>query len=100
MISLITITALALYATGPLQEPGMLLHPLRRWLNARRISSYISKPLYGCPPCMASVWGSLVWFFFGIDFLSIQWPLFVLATSGLTYLLIYNFPYHDDSIND
>lgn len=95
MIEPIIITALALYAAGVLQSEGMLLQPLRKWLNGKGIPVFLAKPLYACPPCMASIWGSIVWFFVGVDFFSVDWPLFVFSVCGLTYILIYNFPYDD-----
>lgn len=95
MIELIAITSLALYATGVLQQEGMLLYPIRQWLDKRNLPYLIAKPLYLCPPCMASIWGSLVWFFVPGQVFCIGWPLFCLAVCGFTYLLIHNFPFDD-----
>lgn len=29
------------------------------------LPTWIYKPLYGCPPCMASIWGIIGWFVLG-----------------------------------
>jgi hypothetical protein len=44
----------------------------------------LSKPLGMCMPCMASVYGSAIWFLTGGDLW--QWPLFVLSLSGIMRL--------------
>jgi hypothetical protein len=48
----------------------------------------VNKPIFMCPPCMASLWGSAVWFYLGGGFW--LWPVFVLALSGLNVLVVQN----------
>lgn len=43
---------------------------------------YIRKPLYDCLPCMASVWGSAVYFVHGNP-LNWNWLFFVLLCCGI-----------------
>ncbi len=93
MIETIIITGLSLYALGLMQAEGMLLHGVRVWLDKKRIPSFLRKPLYKCPPCMASIWGSVVWGFFSISFFTPGWPLFCLSVCSVSYILIYLFPY-------
>lgn len=58
------------------------------WLGKiwdRRFPEWVSKPLYTCPPCMASVHGSWIWFLAGGD---LTWGFpFVLALSGLNRII-------------
>lgn len=95
MLTLTVITSLALYALGMLQQENMLLHPIRKRLDRIKLPYWLTSPLYSCPPCMSSIWGSGVWFLSVPDPLCFDWPIFVLSTSAVTYLIIYNFPYND-----
>jgi len=68
---------------------GMLLG----WLGDiwdKRLPKVLQKPIYACPPCMSSVWGSATWFFLdgGIEPL---WPVFCLALCGILKILAHNF---------
>ncbi len=54
----------------------------------RRFPEVVLKPIFLCPPCMASLWGSTVWFIFGGDL--IFWVPFVLALSGLNRIVAGN----------
>lgn len=52
-----------------------------------RIWKWLEKPLWACALCMASVYGSLVWFgVYGFTAWE-YWPLFCVALSGSIYLL-------------
>lgn len=62
------------------------------WLGdiwERRLPDAFNKPLWQCPPCMASVHGTWVWFLTGgsLDF---WWIAFVLALSGAMKLIVEN----------
>jgi len=62
------------------------------WLGDRlesRYPEFVLKPVFLCLCCMASLWGSAVWFYTGGDLL--QWPLYVLALSGALKLLPMSF---------
>jgi hypothetical protein len=43
----------------------MILYPVREWLNNKipntGAGNLLYKPLIGCPPCYASLWGSLIY---------------------------------------
>jgi hypothetical protein len=64
--------------------PGMIFG----WLGKiwdRRLPEAFQKPIYSCPPCMASVYGSAVWVLAGG---SVElWVPYVLALSGLNRLV-------------
>lgn len=55
-------------------------------LAIRKIEKYINKPFFECPPCMASVWGSLFyWSIFGQDIKT--WVVCVLISSILNKII-------------
>lgn len=64
--------------------PGMILG----WLGnvwEKRLPDAINKPLWSCPPCMASVHGTWIWMLFGGGLG--MWLPFVLALSGLNRIV-------------
>lgn len=65
-------------------KPDMILG----WLGDiwdRRLPDAINKPVWSCPPCMASVHGTWIWFLAGGDLT--WWVPFVLALSGLNRIV-------------
>ena len=67
--------------------PGMILG----WLGdvfERRLPEALQKPLYSCPPCLASIYGSIMWFLLGGD--TTLWIPFVIALSGFNRILASN----------
>lgn len=66
---------------------GMLLERLGDRLE-RTEPAWLNKPLWICPPCMSSVWGTAIWFATGGDW--IWWPAFVLALCGVLKLCVHN----------
>jgi hypothetical protein len=68
--------------------PGMILGSLGDWME--KWPKWLSKPLGLCPPCMASVYGTTVYFTTGGEY-SWWWaPAFVIALSGLMKLIAHN----------
>lgn len=67
---------------------GMILGWLGDRLEAR-YPEFLLKPIFLCVCCMASVWGSAVWFLTGGDFF--YWPFYVVALSGLMKLIPVSF---------
>lgn len=63
-------------------------HMIFGWLGKiwdRRLPEMLQKPLYSCPPCLASTIGSAVWFYSGG---SLEWWLpYVLALSGVNRII-------------
>lgn len=50
-------------------KPGMILGDIGDWLEyyaklllGKEGGEYVCKPLFRCPPCMASIHGTYVWF--------------------------------------
>lgn len=67
--------------------PGMIFG----WLGDtfdKRLPAALQKPLYSCPPCLASVYGSIMWFLLGGD--TTLWLPFVLALSGFNRIVASN----------
>lgn len=73
-------------------RPGMLLGNiadtieagLKAWFGHEQ-GEYITKPLFRCPPCMASLHGSYVWFVAGGDWW--MWFPFVICLCGVNSFL-------------
>lgn len=65
----------------------------------RYAGKWICKPLFRCPVCMASFWGS---FIFAISGLTVYyWPVYVIALAGIQFLLIeYLYPEDVESIQE
>lgn len=123
LLILIVITSIALYGSKVTWQEGMIAVPVKRWLDVHlsgyimkcelfpehgvhytqqkecrryRIGRYLSKPLYACPACMASIWGSII---YSLN-MSSTWNigemvLFDFATCGLTWILMWQFPFDD-----
>lgn len=57
------------------------------------VTEWICKPLFSCANCMASLWGTIVYWIYFVDFtpqnLTI-WPFYLLALCGLSKLTLDN----------
>lgn len=115
LLVLIVITSIALYGSKVTWQEGMIFEKPKKlfdWLLFKfiedvgppnfaeriqaRIGRYLSKPLYACPACMVSVWGSMVYYFCVSSTNHIvNYPVFLLATCGLTWILMWQFPFDD-----
>jgi len=69
----------------------MALWFVRRWC-IKNLGVFWSKPFVLCPPCMASVWGTIFYFTFLLVFqininifAVIIWPFYCVTLSGLNY---------------
>jgi len=54
----------------------------------RRLPVPFQKPLYTCPPCLASTYGTIMWFLLGGDV--ILWIPFIIALSGFNRIVASN----------
>lgn len=95
-------------------DEGMIFHGLHKWFigwdriekvpgkSRERIPIWIQKPLYSCPICMASVWGSMgytmgTYFLFGWSAqLLILWPIYCFALAGLNGIIYNLYPGCDE----
>lgn len=82
----LTLAVAALWIVGvwTLFLPGMLLQPFGDWASYF-LGKMAVKPLFACPMCMASVHGSLAWWFCGGVLL--WWVPFVLCLCGTMKIL-------------
>ena len=83
MIEYIAITSLAIIMIYATTKEGMIasfVPPLLWWLP-----SWLKKPLYECPVCMCSVWGSI--FFLLTPLHPIQYPVFILAVGACNLII-------------
>lgn len=90
----IIILSLALYGTKVTWQEGMIFEKPKLWLDKLFGEAMIRKPLYACPACMPSIWGTL-YFWLCTGFTWNMWPVFVLACCGTTWILMYQFPFDD-----
>jgi hypothetical protein len=94
MIAYFFITVLVIYGIHGSTRAGMvfsvdrLYDKLGNWLENNTIDK-IYKPLFDCTPCMASVYGTIAYFFiveFSLDRLLFL-PVWVFSISGFNYIL-------------
>lgn len=84
LFPLMALNALVIYGVNTATAPGEVLEPIGRALDS---PDWIRKPTVGCEPCMASIWGTAMYFLFGPrDF--ILWPFYILALSGLMRFVV------------
>lgn len=117
LLALIVITSLALYGSKVTWQEGMIFEKPKLWLDGlflyrvinldesypypdykktRTFWRYLSKPLYACPACMPSIWGSITYSINMCDTWNIgEMVLFDFATCGLTWVLMWQFPFDD-----
>src|SRR6187399_712 len=62
------------------------LHHYRRWKKATDTVDYWLKPLYKCPICQPSVWGSAGFLIF-VDQPLYFWPIYVISMVGANYII-------------
>lgn len=60
---------------------------------ANKLPSYITKPLFACPVCMASVWGVIfhslyLWVNQQSGVVDTSTPIIIFATAGVNYVII------------
>lgn len=78
---------LIIFGVHILFSEGMLFEKGGIWIE-KKVGGYWAKPLIGCPPCMASVWGTAFYFAF-IKLGFILWLPYILALCGLTFIVNY-----------
>lgn len=84
----IVINSLACLAIHVLTREGMLLDNVANLLRDN-IKEFWCKPLFDCPPCMASVWGLLGWFYLAPNMQLIPYLLVLCGFNALVSKLYY-----------
>jgi len=59
------------------------------YFHAQEITDYLFKPLFDCPPCMASVWGFLGWFYLTPGLALLPYLLVLCGVNALVSKLYY-----------
>lgn len=86
LFGLMILNALVIHGVHTATGPGEIGAPIGRFFE-KRTPEWISKPMVACPPCQASVWGSIIFWTIGPrDWL--LWPFYVLALSGFMRLFV------------
>lgn len=83
-ILLLVLTSTWCFGFRALFQPDMILEKVGDWMWDK--SEFVSKPLFQCPPCMASIHGSIAFILFN-DFFILQWIAFCICLCGLNYLI-------------
>lgn len=85
LLVLSRLLALALLGLHVSTRPGFLLAPLATWAEAR-LPDALTRPLWTCPLCMASVYGTLMALLAAPQITALHpvlvWLLLVAATAG------------------
>jgi hypothetical protein len=95
MIDYILLTSLSIYAIHTATRPQMILEWLKVKVNQRLLLQldinpeklvYLNKWLWDCPPCMATLYGTIAFFLFCLPLYLL--PVFVLSVSGLNAVIV------------
>jgi hypothetical protein len=81
------LAALIIIGIWTLYQPGMLLGECGNILE-KNLPKFLTKPLFDCPPCMSSIWGTWIWVETGGDWL--WWIPFCLALCGILKIVAHN----------
>jgi len=97
------INSLLIFGIYAITGKGMILGFLQRWgtenkpcdnqffvngeyqVDVKTQSTMWSKPLFNCPPCMASIWGTAGFIYAGIGWE--YWIVWVLSLAGFNYIV-------------
>jgi len=93
ILLLLIINALFIIGLYKVVDGGMLLDFVGDWIRGKTLyqqgkkwRKVISKPLIDCPPCMASVWGTV--FYIASNGFDLFWPVYLICLAGLVTLLM------------
>lgn len=93
---LATLIIFGIHATT---REGMIFHSFKMWIaskiekilsrkndfyEAEKKTAFILKPLFDCPACMASIWGTVIYFTLNPDY---HYLVFIFGLAGLNYLI-------------
>ena len=98
MIDTLTVfvtTILCIFGLHVAMMPNMVFGRLRAWLDSKITDEYYQKPLYACPKCMSSVWGTIGYLYllnightnYGL-YTAIHWIIWVFALTGAIHLIM------------
>jgi len=85
MIYYLILNALFIWGWHVLFNEGMILGKLGEWMT-EKLPEWLHKPLFSCPACQSSIYGTIGFFMFVREELYI-WPIYCVCLCGLNYLL-------------
>lgn len=85
MIVDVIIAALVITGIHSLFEQGMILFPVRQYLD--QYLTWLRKPLYACMICMSSIYGSAMFALLEVEPLLSNYFLFIMSLAGLLTII-------------
>jgi len=86
LIPYLLINSLWIWGFHCLFSEGMSLNIVGDWLE-HNYSEWITKPLFGCAPCMSSVHGTIGYFIF-VNQGFATWPIYCVCLCGLNFIIV------------
>lgn len=84
----VMLSSLWCLGVNSLFQEDMILERLATKLD-EKLPLWVNKPLWRCPPCMASVHGSAAFFLFLYgDFGLLFWPCLIVCLAGINYVIV------------
>jgi hypothetical protein len=84
----LVLNSLACLGVHILTRDGMLFGTAAEYIRSI-VGEFSSKPLFDCPPCMASVWGLLGWFYLIPNLAIVPYLLVLCGLNALISKLYY-----------
>jgi len=84
----LVLNSLACLGVHCLTREGMILEKVANYIRLY-IGEFWCKPLFDCPPCMASVWGLLGWFYLTPSLAIVPYLLVLCGVNALTSKMFY-----------
>ena len=86
--TLLSLSSLWTLGINSLFQEDMILERLGQWQD-ENLPLWANKPLWRCPPCMASFHGSVIYLTFAVgEFGLWLWVPFVVCLAGLNYIIV------------
>jgi hypothetical protein len=93
---LLQVLYISLFCLGlhTITSEGMVLFFVKEWLSKKLPENtkwdYLYKPIIGCPPCMASIWGTIIYWILNdpTQRVLVLWIPTIIAVSYVNKLLI------------
>lgn len=84
----LALNSLACLGIHCVTRDGMVFGPIAEYIRAL-VGDFSAKPLFDCPPCMASVWGFLGWFYLTPGLALLPYLLVLCGVNALISKLYY-----------
>lgn len=86
LFPLMALNALVIWGVHCATGPGEVGAPIGKFAE-EELPEWVAKPTVACPPCMSSVWGSLLFWTIGPRDAK-TFPFYILALSGLMRFVV------------